>query len=114
MHLQTLLNTYTTRTQHNSTAKNNYNKFNANAAYVKHSIALKQLQQALAQYATITNCATAFSMRFAINAAIIACKSKLNYACTHKNYCANTAQSMLAKARRAARNAARKAALQQQ
>ena len=113
MQLQTLLNTYNVRTQHNSTAKSNYYKFNANAAYVKHSIALKQLQQAYKQYAAITNCATAFSMRFAINKAIIAAQNKIKYARTHKNYCARTAQSLLAQARKAAHNAAIHNAAQQ-
>jgi len=104
--LQHLLTTYTVKTQHNSTAKCNYNKWDANAAYVKHCIALRTLQNAYKQYAAITNCATARSMRFAINAAIIACNNKLKYATTHKNYCATTANLALQKAKRALRNAA--------
>ena len=105
-HLQNLLNTYTVKTQHSSTAKNNYNKFNANAAYVKHCIALRALQNAYKQYAQISNCATAFSMRFAINAAIVAAQNKIKYAQAHKNYCAATANSMLQKAKRALRKQA--------
>jgi hypothetical protein len=105
-HLQNLLNTYTVKTQHSSTAKNNYNKFNANAAYVKHMLAYKQLVQAYAQYAAVTNCATAFTMRFALNAAIVACNNKIKYATTHKNYCAATANTALQKQKRALRKQA--------
>lgn len=101
--LQQLLNTYTTRTQHNSTAKCNYYKFNANAAYVKHSIALQLLQQ-------YYNTCTCFNTRFAINAAIIACNSKIAYAQKHVNFCVRTATLALQQHKRAQRNAARAAA----
>ena len=104
--LQQLLNTYTTRTQHASTAKNNYYKFNANAAYVKHSIALQQFKQAYAQYAVIRNCATAFAMRHNINASIVCCNNKLRYAQQHKNFCFKTATRALAKYNLQQRNAA--------
>jgi molybdopterin/thiamine biosynthesis adenylyltransferase len=105
-HLQTLLSTYNVQTQHNSTAKNNYYKFNANAAYVKHCIALRELQNAYKQYTQISNCANAFATRYAINAAIVAAQNKIKYAQAHNNFCAATANSMLQKAKRTARKAA--------
>jgi hypothetical protein len=104
--LQNLLTTYVTRTQHASTAKNNYNKFNANAAYVTHSIALQQLQQYYAQYATIRNCTNAYAMLHTINAAIVACNSKIKYAAQHKNFCLRTATRTLQQHKLQQRNAA--------
>lgn len=104
--LQQLLTTYVTRTQHASTAKNNYSKFNANAAYIKHTIALQQLQQYYAQYAVIRNCATAYTMLHKLNASIVSCNSKLRYAQTHKNFCISTATRALAKYKLQQRNAA--------
>jgi hypothetical protein len=104
--LQQLLITYTTRTQHASTAKNNYSKFNANAAYVKHTIALQLLQQYYAQYAVIRNCSNAYAMLHKLNASIVCCNSKLRYAQTHKNFCVNTATRMLAAHNLQQRNAA--------
>lgn len=105
MQLQQLLNTYAVKTQHNSTAKNNYFSFNANAAYVTHMLAYKQLQQHYTHYANITNCAQARAIRCTLNSAINACNSKIAYAIRHTNFCVNTASAMLAKAKRAARNA---------
>jgi hypothetical protein len=104
--LQQLLTTYTTRTQHASTAKNNYNKFNANAAYVKHTIALQLLQQYYAQYAVIRNCTNAYAMLHKLNASITCCNSKLRYAQTHKNFCVNTATRALQQYKLQQRNAA--------
>ena len=105
MQLQQLLTTYTTRTQHNSTAKANYYKFNANKAYVKHSIALQQLNTAYAQQAHnttrctctahICKCSTAFNMRYAINKAIVAAQSKQRYAMQHCNFNLQTATQVL-------------------
>lgn len=97
--LQQLIKTYTVRTQHNSTAKCNYYKFNANAAYVKHSIALQLLQQ---HYAACT----CFNTRFAINNAIIACNNKLRYAQQHANFCVRTATLALQQHKRKLRAAA--------
>ena len=95
-----LLSTYSKRAaQHNSTAKNNYYKFNATAAYVKHSIALIQLQQ---YYATCT----CFNTRYSINAAIAVANKRANYAFKHVNFCFSTATKAIAAYKLAQRNAA--------
>ncbi len=107
MQLQQLLNTYTVKTQHNSTAKNNYYSFNANDAYVTHMLAYKQLQQHYAYYANITNCAQAREIRCTLNSVINACNSKIAYAMRHRNFCINTASAMLAKAKRVKLNNAK-------
>ena len=96
MQLHTLLSTYTQQTQHNSTAKANYYKFNATRAYVQHTVALMQLQQHYAAQANnvtrctctahVCNCYTAFNLRYAINKAILAAQSKQSYAQTHVNF----------------------------
>ena len=105
MQLSALISTYTTRTQHNSTAKAFYYKFNANKAYVKHSVALQQLQLAYTQQAHNTTrctctqhmckCSTAFNMRYKLNAAILAAQSKQRYAQQHCNFCFKTAMQLL-------------------
>ena len=103
--LTQLLATYTTKTQHNSTAKANYYKFNANKAYVQHTVALMQLQQHYAAQACnntrctcvahVCKCATAHNLRYAINTAIVAAQSKQRYAQQHTNFCLQTALTVL-------------------
>ena len=103
--LNNLLNTYTTKTQHNSTAKANYYKFNATKAYVTHTVALMQLQQHYAAQAnnkTVCTCsalnckcATAFNLRYAINNAIVAAQSKQAYAQRHCNFNLQAALTVL-------------------
>lgn len=95
--LNALLATYSNNNaQHNSSAKNNYYKFNAVRAYVQHTVALMQLDVAYAQQAHNTTrctctahvckCATAFNMRCAINAAITVAQRKQAYAQQHANF----------------------------
>lgn len=103
--LAQLLATYTTKTQHNSTAKANYYKFNATKAYVAHTVALIQLNNAYAaqaQNATrctctkhICKCNTAHNMRYLINNAIIAAQSKQKYAMQHVNFNLQNATQVL-------------------
>ena len=110
--LTQLLATYTTKTQHNSTAKANYYKFNANKAYVQHTIALVQLQQHYAAQACnntrctcvahVCKCATQHNLQHAINAAIVAAQSKQAYAQRHCNFCLQTALTVLQAYKRAA------------
>jgi hypothetical protein len=110
--LTQLLATYTTKTQHNSTAKANYYKYNANKAYVQHTLALMQLQQHYAAQAHNTTvctctkhnciCSTAFNLRYAINAAIVAAQSKQAYAQRHCNFNLQNALQVLQAYKRAA------------
>ena len=111
--LANLLNTYAQKqTQHNSTAKANYYKFNATKAYVQHTVALMQLQQhyaAQAHNATrctctahICKCNTAHNMRYAINNAIIVAQSKQRYAQQHVNFNLQNALQVLQAYKRAA------------
>lgn len=110
--LAQLLTTYKKQTQHNSTAKANYYKFNANKAYVQHTVALMQLQLHYAKQANnntvctctahICKCATQHNMQFAINNAIIAAQSKQRYAQQHTNFNLQAALTVLAAYKRAA------------
>lgn len=108
-----LLNAYTsTATQHNSTAKANYFNYNANMAYVQHTVALMQLQQHYAAQAHNTTrctctqhnckCPTAFNLRYAINTATLAAQRKQAYAQTHVNFDLQAALAVLAAYKRAA------------
>jgi len=110
--LAQLLNTYTQQTQHNSTAKANYYKFNATRAYVQHTVALMQLQQHYTAQANNTTqctctahvckCNTAFNLRYAINIAILAAQSKQRYAQQHVNFNLQAALTVIAAYKRAA------------
>lgn len=110
--LTQLLATYTTKTQHNSTAKANYYKYNANKAYVQHTVALMQLQQHYAAQACnntrctcvahVCKCATAHNLRYAINTAIVAAQSKQAYAQRHCNFNLQHALQVLQAYKRAA------------
>jgi hypothetical protein len=111
--LAQLLNTYAnTATQHNSTAKANYYAFNANKAYVQHTVALMQLQQHYAAQAHnttactctahICKCATAFNLQHSINAAILVAQRKQAYAQTHVNFNLQAALTVIAAYKRAA------------
>jgi len=103
--LAQLLATYTTKTQHNSTAKANYYKFNATKAYITHTIALIQLDSAYAAQAHndtrctctahVCKCDTAHNLCYKINAAILAAKSKQAYAQRHVNFSLQDATQVL-------------------
>jgi len=104
--LNNLLNTYAKKqTQHNSTAKANYYKYNATKAYVQHSVALMQLNMHYAAQANnttrctctahICKCATQHNMQHAINSAILVAQSKQRYAQQHTNFCLQTALTVL-------------------
>lgn len=104
--LNALLATYSNNNaQHNSSAKNNYYKFNATRAYVQHTVALMQLDVAYAQQAQnntrctctahICKCATAFNMRNAINSAITVAQRKQAYAQRHCNFNLQNALAVL-------------------
>jgi hypothetical protein len=95
--LNNLLNNYAKKqTQHNSSAKANYYKFNATKAYVTHTVALMQLNMHYAAQAhnntrcTCTahfcKCPTAHNLQYAINNAITVAQSKQKYAQTHVNF----------------------------
>lgn len=110
--LTQLLNTYAKKTtQHSSTAKANYYKFNANKAYVQHTVALMQLQLHYAQQAHNTTvctctahmckCATAFNLQHSINAATLVAQSKQRYAQTHVNFNLQAALTVIAAYKRA-------------
>lgn len=115
--LTQLLNTYAQKqTQHNSTAKANYYKFNATKAYIKHTVALMQLQAHYAAQAHNTTrctctahfckCATAHNLQYAINNAIIVATSKQQYAYKHVNFNLQNALTVLQAYNKAAQIAA--------
>jgi hypothetical protein len=110
--LAQLLNTYAHKqTQHNSTAKANYYKFNATKAYVQHTVALMQLQLHYAAQANNTTrctctahvckCNTAHNLQYAINNAILVAQSKQKYAQTHTNFNLQNALTVLQAYKRA-------------
>ena len=100
MQIEQLINAYA----QNSKIVRNVN-FNANKAFVTHSIAMQQLYIAhTAQHTNTTQCTctthickckTAHIQRYTINIAIKNAQAKLNYAQTHTNFCVKTALHVL-------------------
>jgi hypothetical protein len=94
--LSILLSQYQTSRKSQSAAP--YHRFDANGAYVRHSLALRQLNQAYNEQAAKEECCHSFDLVHRISNAILVAERKQKYAQNHLNFNLQAALTMLQRA----------------